>query len=278
MSSATTPLVWYHSAAEGSARLVLLAIADHDGEGGAWPSVATLARMARVSESTVVRARRALVDLGELTVHEQQGGGLALADHLRPNRYEIHLACPDWCDGTARHACRVCGGRGEHKAACAATDPDAPIASTEGVSPMTPPSGDEGVSPMTPHPVSLVTPEPPKEPPTTPPAPPTPPTIPDAVARFWSGEGIGEDDQRALWAEVVADPATTLPASRARQRAYFVPALARIKAKTAHDVGAALVNVRRFGEPCEHDQPGGAEKHPTTGLPLCPLCRSKATS
>lgn len=79
-----------------------------------------------------------------------------------------------------------------------------------------------------------------------------------------------------MWAEVIADPQTTVPAARARQRAWFVPALARIKAKSAHDRGAALVNVKRFGEPCEHDMPGGAETHPATGLPLCPICRTKA--
>ena len=56
--SASTPLAWYHSQADSSARLVLLAIADHDGEGGAWPSVATLARMTRLSPSTVRRSVR----------------------------------------------------------------------------------------------------------------------------------------------------------------------------------------------------------------------------
>jgi hypothetical protein len=96
------------------------------------------------------------------------------------------------------------------------------------------------------------------------------------VASLWTGEGISDEEQHALWAEVLNDPATTVPAARARQRAWFVPALARIKAKSAHDRGAALVNVRRFGEPCEHEMPGGAETHPTTGLPLCPLCRAKA--
>lgn len=280
MSSASTPLVWYHSEAEGSARLVLLAIADHDGEGGSWPSVPTLARMARVSESTVVRARRALVALGELVVHEQQGGTLATADHLRPNRYEIVLACPEWCDGTARHACRLCGGKGEHKPACLVLDPDAPIASTTapralstGVSPVTPPCGAEGVSPMTPLGVSPVTPEPPNEPPTSTP---TPPTLPQSVADLWTGEGISAEDQAALWAEVLDDPETNVPAARARQRAWFVPALARIHAKTSSDRGAAIQQVRRFGEVCEHDEPGGAELHPTTGLPFCPLCRAKA--
>jgi hypothetical protein len=275
MSSASTPLVWYHSASEGSARLVLLAIADHDGEGGAWPSVATLARMAAVSESTVVRARRTLVALGELEVHEQQGGNLATADHLRPNRYEINLACPDWCDGSARHACRLCGGKGQHKAECAATDPDAPIALSTGVSPVTPPPLSTGVSPVTPLPVSLVTPEPPKEAPTTSPAPPAP-TVPESVARLWREEGISDEDQDALWAEVIADPETTVPAARARQRAWFVPALAKIHAKSSKDRSAALAQLRRYGDPCEHDEPAGAEPHPVTGLPLCPLCRTKA--
>jgi hypothetical protein len=271
--SATTPLVWYHSASEGSARLVLLAIADHDGEGGAWPSVATLARMAGVSESTVVRARRALVALGELEVHEQQGGTMKTADHLRPNRYEINLACPDWCDGSARHACRLCGGKGEHKGACAATDPDAPIALSTGVSPVTPPPSSTGVSPVTPPPVSLVTPEPPNEAPITSP---TPPAIPEKVVRFWEGEGISKEDQDALWALVLEDPETVLPAARATQRAWLVPALARVHTKSSSDRGAAIQQARRFGDPCEHDEPGGAELHPVTGLPFCPLCRAKA--
>jgi len=26
-------------------------------------------------------------------------------------------------------------------------------------------------------------------------------------------------------------------------------------------------------EPCEHGQPGGADRHPRTGRPMCPLCR-----
>jgi hypothetical protein len=273
MSSASTPLVWYHSASEGSARLVLLAIADHDGEGGSWPSVATLARMAGVSESTVVRARRTLVALGELEVHEQQGGNLATADHLRPNRYEINLACPDWCDGSARHACRICGGKGQHKAECAATDPDAPIALSTGVSPVTPPPLSTGVSPVTPHPVSLVTPEPPNEAPTTSP---TPPPIATRVADFWDGEGISKEDQHALWSMLLDDPETVIPAARACQRAWLVPALARVHSKSSSDRGAAIQQVRRFGEPCEHDEPGGADLHPVTGLPLCPLCRAKA--
>lgn len=271
--SASTPLAWYHSQADNSARLVLLAIADHDGEGGAWPSVPTLARMTRLSESTVRRSIKALVALGEVTVHLQDGGTARTPEHVRPNRYEITLACPAWCDGTARHACRACGGRGIHKPECAVDDPDAP---DYPLSPVTPPTPVNPLSPVTPHPLSLVTGEPPIEPPITPPTPPAP-TVPDSVARLWTGEGISLEEQEALWAEVIADPETTVPGARARQRAWFVPALARIKAKSAHDRGVAIVNVRRFGEPCEHDEPGGADLHPVTGQPLCPLCRAKAS-
>lgn len=63
--------VWRQSASTGRARLVLLAIADHQGEIGAWPSIATLARMVNASERSVQRDIQELVDLGELEVHVQ---------------------------------------------------------------------------------------------------------------------------------------------------------------------------------------------------------------
>lgn len=265
--SATTPLVWYHSQADDSARLVLLAIADHDGEGGAWPSVPTIARMTRKSESTVRRSIKALVALGEITVHLQEGGTARTADHARPNRYEISLSCPVWCDGSARHACRLCAGRGKHRAGCAVLDPDTPLSLVTGG------GQGEGVSPVTPPPLSLVTPEPPKEPPTPTP---TPPALPESVARHWEGEGISEEHQHELWAMLLADPETNIPARRAVQPAWLVPAHAKIRARDRKTMGAAIEQVRRFGEPCEHDTPGGADLHPVTGLPLCPLCRAAA--
>lgn len=64
--------VWRESQATGRARLVLLAIADHQGEIGAWPSIATLARMVNASERSVQRDIQELADLGELEVHVQQ--------------------------------------------------------------------------------------------------------------------------------------------------------------------------------------------------------------
>lgn len=93
MSVRVMSWVWDHSQAGGTDRLVLLAIADsadHDGT-NAWPSVATIARKCQVSERTVQRSIRALVDLGELRVQAQAGGTGKMRDDRRPNLYEIPM-------------------------------------------------------------------------------------------------------------------------------------------------------------------------------------------
>ncbi len=64
-------LVWKHSQATGRARLVLLAIADHQGEIGAWPSLETLAKMVNASTRSVQRDIEYLQELGELRVDYQ---------------------------------------------------------------------------------------------------------------------------------------------------------------------------------------------------------------
>jgi hypothetical protein len=56
------------SKASPAAKLVLLAIADHQGERGAWPSERTLARACNMSERSVRRKIAELVELGELEV------------------------------------------------------------------------------------------------------------------------------------------------------------------------------------------------------------------
>ena len=63
--------VWQHSKADGRARLVLLAIADHQGEIGAWPSISTLAKMVNSSERSVQRDIKHLQSIGELKVELQ---------------------------------------------------------------------------------------------------------------------------------------------------------------------------------------------------------------
>ena len=63
--------VWKHSQATGRARLVLLAIADHQGEIGAWPSLETLAKMVNASTRSVQRDIDYLQELCELKVDYQ---------------------------------------------------------------------------------------------------------------------------------------------------------------------------------------------------------------
>lgn len=71
MSVKITSAVWTSSKSSGRARLVLLAIADHQGEIGAWPSIPTLAKMVNASERSVQRDIQELIDMGELIRHEQ---------------------------------------------------------------------------------------------------------------------------------------------------------------------------------------------------------------
>jgi len=68
MSIEVMNAVWKSSKATGRTKLVLLAIADHQGEQGAWPSLGTLAKMAGASERSVQRDIETLEQLGELSV------------------------------------------------------------------------------------------------------------------------------------------------------------------------------------------------------------------
>ena len=71
MSIQVSNAVWQHSQATGRTMLVLLAIADHQGEIGAWPSIATIAKMVNASERSVQRDIQTLQDMGELSVEVQ---------------------------------------------------------------------------------------------------------------------------------------------------------------------------------------------------------------
>lgn len=108
-------IVLNHSKAEGTAKVVLLGIANHDGDGGAWPSIDTLCRYANKNRRTVQEAIEQLSTpvgnetkkhrrgLGELKVEHNAGGNSATRADRRPNRYEILLSCPARCDGTRQH-------------------------------------------------------------------------------------------------------------------------------------------------------------------------------
>jgi hypothetical protein len=71
LSIEAVSLVLNQSKAQGRAKLVLLGIANHLGDQGAWPSIATLARYANASERSVKRDIQELIQLGELAVDVQ---------------------------------------------------------------------------------------------------------------------------------------------------------------------------------------------------------------
>lgn len=103
-------VVLHHSRAKGTAKLVLLGIANHMGDGGAWPSVETLGAYANVDRRNIQRALDKLVQLGELSTNPQAGGSADLPDYRRPNQYHVLIHCPPWCDRTPWH--RDLRGRG----------------------------------------------------------------------------------------------------------------------------------------------------------------------
>jgi len=71
-------------------RLTLVGICNHDGDGGAWPSIATLARYTGTTTRTVQRSISRLIEAGHITRHTQQGGTSRTPDGMRPNLYEVH--------------------------------------------------------------------------------------------------------------------------------------------------------------------------------------------
>ena len=116
MSVKVMAQVWDESEATGTARLVLLAIADncdHDGT-NAWPAVGTIARKTLLSERTVQRKIKELVMLGELRVVP---GPAHIRSDRRPNGYEVVFH-----GATARHPA---GGTGRQTNGFGVTE-DAP--------------------------------------------------------------------------------------------------------------------------------------------------------
>ena len=88
-----------HSKAQGAAHIVLLNIANHQGEQGAWPSIPTLARLAKVSDRRVQQILNELVAMGELRVDPRAAG----YGSIKTNRYWVTLTCPATCDGSFAH-------------------------------------------------------------------------------------------------------------------------------------------------------------------------------
>lgn len=86
MSVAATTWVWEHSQAKGSARLVLLALADHAGQDGgdAYPSITRLSERCGLCERTVQDSIKTLTELGEIVVEKRCGRN-------GTNRYRLPL-------------------------------------------------------------------------------------------------------------------------------------------------------------------------------------------
>lgn len=80
--------VWRESKSTGRARLVLLSIADHQGELGAWPSIETLAKMVNSSPRSVQRDIQELIKLGELQVEFRSAPTYG---PYKANRYWVSL-------------------------------------------------------------------------------------------------------------------------------------------------------------------------------------------
>jgi hypothetical protein len=79
-------------------KLILLGIANHDGDGGSWPSISTLARYAGCSDRTVQRELQRLTEEGFVTIELQAGGSPRTRANYRPNLY--HLNIPKVVDNT----------------------------------------------------------------------------------------------------------------------------------------------------------------------------------
>jgi hypothetical protein len=88
MSIEAMNLVLNHSRATGRAKLVLLGIANHFGDNGAWPSIETLARYANASERSVKRDIQELVELGELIVEVNSA---PMKSQYKTNLYWINV-------------------------------------------------------------------------------------------------------------------------------------------------------------------------------------------
>jgi hypothetical protein len=118
MSVESIAIVLHHSRAKGTAKLVMIGIANHDGDGGSWPSMQRLATYAGVDISQVKDAvhrlaghgagckpgcRKPVLEVPEIEVHGGGGGQVNTPEHMRTNLYRVLVQCPSNCDGTAQH-------------------------------------------------------------------------------------------------------------------------------------------------------------------------------
>ena len=109
MSLEVSKLVWAYSKAKGSARLVLLAIADFaDDKGVAWPGVGRIRKMTGLSRRSAQNLIQHLISLAELTIAKKGSG-------RHTNRYQIEVQrlhqckdCTPRVQPSARQGRKVC--------------------------------------------------------------------------------------------------------------------------------------------------------------------------
>lgn len=80
-----------------SEKLLLVGIANHDGDGGAWPAVATLSAYVGCSDRRIQQVLARLVTAGLISVDHNAGGSAHTRSDRRPNRYILHLPTVDKC-------------------------------------------------------------------------------------------------------------------------------------------------------------------------------------
>lgn len=149
MSVEAMALALHHSKSKGTAKLVLLGIANHDGDGGAWPSVKTLAKYGGCDSRQVQRALKQLEQAGEIQRIIGAGGDENTRPDRRPNRYRILVSCPPSCDGTTKHKERGDSGDTPRRDGVTSTAERGDIRGSNGVVEMSPePSYEPSVEPL----------------------------------------------------------------------------------------------------------------------------------
>jgi hypothetical protein len=96
-------VVLHHAPFAGRDKLILLGIANHDGDGGSFPAIATLAKYGNCSPASVKRSLAVLMDAGAIVRHIQGGGNHRTPEWARTNLYEVMVECPSNCDKTRKH-------------------------------------------------------------------------------------------------------------------------------------------------------------------------------
>lgn len=254
--------VW-RSTLPAADKVVALAYADHarDGLGSVWVTVERLVERTSLSRSGVMKYLNRL----------REAGWMAVAEPSRQHRStRYRLLVPD--GAAVGHALAPAGAGGQASTEWTAEESTSWTSETTSSPPGAPsnPHGEPSGAPGGPDLSTYLS------------SPPTgeestggglPPDV-EAAAR---DAGVPADVFCDVIALAVADISTrTSAAGRLRADGGYAQRLAtRARADRGRAADAHLRAVTRHGQPeCEHGTPGGASPLPSTGRPVCALCRS----